>query len=53
MAIVNVPRGSTQKNVNEVVFSAIQDKVKVSGNQLSLLDVPCGHGVFADFIKSQ
>ena len=53
MATVNVPRGSTQKNVNEVVFSAIQEKVRQNGNKLSLLDVPCGHGVFADFIQGQ
>ncbi|MBY0554166.1 class I SAM-dependent methyltransferase [bacterium] len=50
---VNVPRGSTQKNVNEVVFSSIQNKVRASGESLKLLDVPCGHGVFANFIRAQ
>ena len=53
MATVNVPRGSTQKNVNEVVYSAILEKTRQSEQKLALLDVPCGHGVFADFIKSQ
>lgn len=52
MATVNVPRGSTQKNVNEVVFNAIKKHVQNKSN-FSLLDVPCGHGVFANFIKEQ
>ena len=54
MTAVKVPRGSTQKNVNEVVYAAIQNKLQTENRKdFSLLDVPCGHGVFADFIKSQ
>ena len=42
-----IPRGSTQKNVNQVVFDSISGKL----NQARLLvDAPCGSGEFAHFL---
>lgn len=50
---IDVPRGSTQKNVNQIVYEVIRKKAELSGKAMDFLDVPCGHGVFADFIKKQ
>ena len=42
-----IPRGSTQKNVNQVVFDSIVRKLDQA--QL-LIDAPCGGGEFAHFL---
>ena len=42
-----IPRGSTQKNVNQVVFDSIAGKL---GQAQLLIDAPCGSGEFAHFL---
>ncbi len=42
-----IPRGSTQKNVNKVVFDSISGKLDQAR---LLIDAPCGSGEFAHFL---
>lgn len=45
-----VPRGSTQKNVNQVVYNSIAPKIVNSASELQLVDTPCGDGEFAHYL---
>lgn len=46
----SVPRGSTQKGVNQAVFDLLAEALDASTAQ-TLIDVPCGHGDFAQFLS--
>lgn len=49
-----VPRGLTQKNVNLKVLDLIERHLtKVPHPHFKLLDIPCGEGLFAHFLKNK
>lgn len=48
LRLKNVPRGNTCPGVNEIILEHI---LNVSGNDLALLDIPCGKGEFLDAVK--
>lgn len=46
-----IPRASTQKNVNSVVLKSISAKIEAGSSQKLLIDVPCGSGEFAHYLR--
>ncbi len=53
MSIINsvsVPKGNTQKGVNQQVYQVLSETVDLA-KPLLMIDVPCGDGIYAEFIK--
>lgn len=49
---MRVPRGNTQKGVNEAVVRALLTHVDLSGSKV-LLDIPCGEGELTKYLQSR
>ena len=50
MNSVSVPKGNTQKGVNKQVYRILSESVDLK-LPLRMVDVPCGDGIYAEFIK--
>ena len=48
----DIPRGLTQKGVNREVFKSLSANIDFSTPR-EILDIPCGEGVFAAFLKQK
>lgn len=48
----SVPRASTQKNVNQVVFKSIASRLEANTTEQLMIDAPCGNGEFAQYLMS-
>ncbi len=46
-----IPKGNTQKGVNHQVYQFLQESLDLK-RPLKMIDVPCGDGTFATFIKN-
>lgn len=46
----SIPRGSTQKNVNQVVYNSIAAKLENNTQAQVMVDAPCGAGEFAQYL---
>ena len=49
---VIVPKGNTQKGVNQQVYRFLSEGADLA-RPLKMIDVPCGDGIYADFIKKR
>ena len=47
----SIPRASTQKNVNHVVFKSIVSRLESGKREKLLVDAPCGSGEFAHYLR--
>ena len=48
---MEVPKGNTQKGVNRAVYGVLIENLDLKST-LKMIDVPCGDGIYADFIKT-